>query len=237
MNEEGEAPPKEAPFRESPRLGPLRALGWLFVFGLVAGGVLVGALAYRMLAPPPEPIETIIRETPDVVRAVQDLARLESARMHMERVVDLRDRGSSLFGLVETEDAILLVAAADVSAGVDLTRMQDGDVVIEPDIQRATIVLPPPEIFEARLDNEHTYVHTRETSALAEPSSQLETRARQEAERTLRTSALDAGLLERARQNAKSTIEVLVRSLGFDEVRVRFSDEPELAAETTETLD
>lgn len=205
----------------------MRALGWLFVFGLIAGGVLVGALAYRMLAPTPEPIETIVRESPDVVRAVQDLARLESARMHMERVVDLRDRGSSLFGLVETEDAILLVAAADVSAGVDLTRMRDGDVIIEPDIHRATIVLPPPEIFDARLDNERTYVHTRETSTLAEASPELETRARQEAERTLRTSATEAGLLNRARQNAKTTIEALVHSLGFDDVRVRFSDEPD----------
>lgn len=234
MSEEG-AEPAPSPDKESPRLGPLRALGWLFVFGLVAGGVLVGALAYRMLAPTPEPVETIIRETPDVVRAVQDLARLESARMHMERVVDLRDRGSSLFGLVETEDAILLVAAADVSAGVDLTRMSDGDVIIEPDLHRATIVLPPPEIFEARLDNEHTYVHTRETSTLAEPSPGLETRARQEAERTLRTSAESAGLLQRARQNAKTTIMALVRSLGFDEVEVRFSDEPSTGS--VDTLD
>lgn len=235
MSETGDTDTKPVtpPTQPPARLGPLGALGWLFVFALVAGGVLVGALAYRMLAPTPEPIETIVRETPDVVRAVQDLARLESARMHMERVVDLRDRGSSLFGLVETEDAILLVAAADVSAGVDLTRMHDGDVVIEPDVHRATIVLPPPEIFDARLDNEHTYVHTRETSALAEASPELETRARQEAERTLRTSAMEAGLLERARRNAKTTIEVLVRSLGFDEVHVSFSDEePGDAAET-----
>lgn len=215
---------------DSPRLGPLRALGWLFVVGLLSAGLLVGALLYRLLAPEPEPVThvEVLRESPDVIVAVRDLARLETARFHMERVIDLRDRQSTLFGLVTAEDAILLVAAAEVSAGVDLTRMSDGDIVLEEREGRrsAHITLPAPEVFDAHLDTERTYVHTRDTDALAQRGDHLETRARQEAARSLRASALEAGILTRARDNAASTIRTLVEALGYDEVGIDFADAP-----------
>lgn len=168
---------------------------------------------------------TVVRPTPDVIVAVRDLARLESAQYQVERVIDLRDRQQRLFGLVEAEDAILLVASGEVSAGVDLTKLQDGDVVVDPEAGTARITLPPPEILTTRLDNDRTYVHTRETDALARRSETLETRARQEAERTLRDSAIEGGILDRAARNAQQTVLVLVRSLGYDDVQVRIRSE------------
>ncbi|MCB9602399.1 MAG: DUF4230 domain-containing protein [Sandaracinus sp.] len=212
----------------SEKIGPLRAIGWLFAFGLLAAGLLVGALLYRLLAPPPEAPATVetVRSGAATVTAIRDLARLQTATFHMERVIDLQQRQQALFGLVEVQDAILLVAAAEVSAGVDLTQMRDGDVTIEPDARRATIVLPAPEIFDARLDNERTYVHTRQTDTLARRSDTLETRARRAAEDDLERAAVDAGILERARENARAAITTLVRALGYDEVEVRFADQP-----------
>lgn len=168
---------------------------------------------------------TVVRPTPQVVVAVRDLARLESAEYHMERVIDLKDQQRHVFGLIESEDAILLIASGEVSAGVDLTRMQDGDVVVDPDARTARIVLPEPEVLSTRLDSERTYVHHRSTDALARRSETLETRARQEAERTLRDAAVEAGILDRARDNARETVTVLVRSLGYDDVQVTFASD------------
>ncbi len=219
---------KDGSSRRRRGLGALQALGWVFVFGLLSVGVLVGAVAYRLLgatSQPPERIVETVRTGPNVVVAVRDLARLETASYHVERVIDLRQQ-QRVFGLVEAEDALLLVAAGDVAAGIDLTRMEDGDVVIEPEAGRATITLPPPEVFDARLDNDRTYVHTRETSLLARRDAHLETRARREAERTLRQSALEAGILDRARTNAATAIGSLVRSLGYDHVEIRWKDAP-----------
>ena len=173
----------------------------------------------------PPATTTVVRPTPQVVVAVRDLARLESAEFHMERVIDLEDRQTRFFGLVEADDAILLIASGDVTAGVDLTRMQDGDVVVDPDARIARITLPEPEILRTSLDNERTYVHHRSTDALAERSETLETRARQEAERTLHDAALEAGILDRARDNARRTVTTLVTSLGYDDVQVRFASE------------
>jgi hypothetical protein len=172
-----------------------------------------------------EPPATDGRSSAAVVVAVRDLARLESASYHMERVIDLRSRETRFMGLVEAEDAVLLVAAADVTAGVDLTEMRDGDVEVDLETGEAVVVLSPPRVLSTSLDNERTFVHTRRTDLLAKRDEGLESRARRKAERTLRDAALEAGILERAQRNAAATVEALVSSLGYDRVEVRFRDE------------
>lgn len=196
---------------------------------LVAASLTVASSAalctHRVLNPvPPEPepesVE-IVRPTPSVVTALRDLARLESAEAHVERVVDLRDRQSVFFGTVDADDAILLVAAGDIVAGVDLSQLPDDAIEADITAHRVRIRLPPAQVFSARLDNQRTYVHTRTTDVLARRSQTLETRARQEAERTLQAAALEGGLLTRADRNAARTVESLVRSLGYTDVDVQ----------------
>lgn len=203
---------------------------WMIVLVVAVACVGGGAASWlgSLLRPAPEPAETlVVRPTADVVVAVRDLARLESSSYHVERVIDLTSEQARFGGLLHAEDSILLVAAADVVAGVDLAQMHDGDVVIEPEARRATITLPPVEILSARLDNDRTYVHRRETDLLARRNDSLETEARREAERTLRQAALDAGILERSERNAARTVEALVRSLGYEHVEVRFREREE----------
>jgi len=185
------------------------------------------------LLPPMTSSVTVVRPTPDVLVAVRDLARLESASFHMERVIDLSDKQSKLWGMVTTEDAILLVAVAEVTAGVDLQKLTAADVVVDPARRTARIELPAPEVLHAALDNDKTYVHSRKTGTLADRHENLESRARKEAERTLIESARQAGLLNRASDNARRTVEALVHSLGYDKVEVSVrsaNDAPAAAA-------
>ena len=190
-------------------------------------GLFSALFALKTCSAPPTPLippisssVTVVRPTPDVLVAVRDLARLESASFHMERVIDLSDKQSKLWGMLNTEDAILLVAVAEVTGGVDLQKLAAADVVVDPVARSARINLPAPEVLHAALDNDKTYVHSRKTGTLAERRDNLETRARQEAERTLVESARQAGLLKRSGDNAKRTVEALVHSLGYDRVEV-----------------
>src|SRR3954454_7510000 len=137
---------------------------------MLGAGLLAGVLATKSCAPPSLPVipplsssVTIVHPTPNVLVAVKDLARLESASFHMERVIDLSDKQSHLFGLVQSEDAILLVAVADVSAGVDLQQLKADDIELDAPEKSVTITLPAPEVFHAELDNSKTYVHKRHT--------------------------------------------------------------------------
>jgi len=166
--------------------------------------------------------ETTVRPQPSVVTAVRDLSRLETTSFHIERVIDLSEKQSRFWGWVESKDAILLVAAADITAGVDLSKLRDEDVRADPVQRTVKLTLPPPEILTTDLDNERTYVHTRNTDVLAVRKEDLESRARQEAEASLRDAALDGGILDRAKVSAEKSIEALLRSFGYEEVEIRW---------------
>ena len=168
--------------------------------------------------------QSLVLPLPSVLLAVRDLARLESVSFHMERVLDLTETQSRLFGLIESKDAILLVAVADVNAGVDLEKLVATDIEVDPRTRRVRVRLPAPEIFHVVFDQERTYVHTRNTDLLARRKENLETRARNEAERSLVDAAREAGILLRAGENARRVIEGLVRSLGYDAVVVTLPD-------------
>lgn len=201
---------------------------WL-IAAIVGGAGLVGLSVGLLLprAPPKFPSlpplsssVSVLRPTPEVVTAVRALARLETTAFHMERVIDLKDQQSRLFGLVSGEDAILLVAVADVTAGVDLGQVGPADVEVSPDRKRVRIQLPRAVVLQTVLDSEHTYVHTRRTDLLARRNDTLETNARNEAERTLTQAALSAGILDKADDQARRVIRELVTALGFSEVEV-----------------
>ena len=190
----------------------MRAARLLALAALIA----LGVVAVLRLAPGGD----ALRSTPSVVVAVRDLARLETVEYHVERVIDLRDRQSLLFGLIHTQDAILFVAVGEVVAGVDLSELGEADVVADRDHATATITLPAARVLSTRLDNDKSWVFARTTDALAQRKEDLETRARQEAERTLAEQALSSGILDRARTNAEHTVAALVRSLGYTSVTV-----------------
>ena len=165
---------------------------------------------------------THVRPQPGVVVAVREMSRLQTTTYHMERVIDLSEEQNRFWGFLKTKDAILLVAAADVTAGVDLSKLREDDVRTDAERRTVRITLPPPEILSTTLDNEHTYVHTRETELLAVRQEDLESRARQEAESSLRDAALDAGILERAKEGAARAIEALLTASGYETIEIRW---------------
>jgi HSP20 family molecular chaperone IbpA len=218
-------PPTAAPPAARSRAGGcLPLVGMLGVGALVLVTAVVGVVGGRFMAAPAPPLTTVVNAGPPVIVAVRSLARLETAEFHMERVIDLRQKQEHLMGLVDSQDAILLVAAARVSAGIDLQGVNDDAIDLDQETKSVTIRLPAPEVFDAALDEERTYVHSRSTDLLAERSEQLETEARQAAARRLQEAAVEAGLLRIARDNAKSTVTSLLHSLGFEHVEIIFEE-------------
>lgn len=190
------------------------------LLGALGGGF---AIAGALSEPPKERIVEVRVGAP-VLESVRELARLETVSFHMERVIELKDEQRPAFGLLKAEDAILLVAAADVSAGVDLKGLAAEDVEVDRDARRVKLRLPAPSIFGVSLDEEHTYVHSRTTDLLAKRKLDLEGQARRLAVEDLEEAAKKAGILKRAESGAQRTLESLLRSLGYEQIEIEFAE-------------
>jgi hypothetical protein len=156
--------------------------------------------------------------TPTLLVATKDLSRLQTSELHVEKVVDLTDKQEALFGMVQGTDNVLLVAVGEVAIGVDLGKLADGDVTLDPKSKAAHFRLPAPEIFSSRLDENATYVYSRQTSMFAKRNEQLETRARQEAQNTIRKQADTEESKSRAKGQAEKILRQLATGLGASSV-------------------
>jgi hypothetical protein len=158
-----------------------------------------------------------------VVLAVHDIAKLEATSFHVEKVVEASDEQSHMWGLVQAKDSVLLVAVGDVVAGVDLGKVRDEDVHVDPATHSLHIRLPAPEITSSTLDERATRVYSRSTDLFAQRNEQLEGDARRRAEEQMKKLAIEGGILERARTSADRTLRALFRSLGYTSVDVEWT--------------
>ncbi|CAN5452759.1 hypothetical protein BH09MYX1_BH09MYX1_57500 [soil metagenome] len=209
------------PFVRSPRkhLAGFAGAGVLLVamFAYVIGRVTAAPVA---LLPPPTTTTITVASSPNVLVAVRDLKRLETESYHFERVVDMTRTESHLYGVIEAKDRLLLVAAGDVSAGVDLSELRESDVTVNWEARSVKITLPAAQIFHSEIDEEKTHVHERTTDLIAHRDEKLEGDARALAQQEMTKAAKDAHILDRAGDAAKRTVEQLLKSLGFTSVVV-----------------
>lgn len=164
-----------------------------------------------------------IRDWGGAIQQMKNLNRLETQRFSIERVVEASTaRGDALDMFLG--ERLLLIASGDVVAGVDLSKLTDRDVIISPDGASVTLTLPASEIFSARLDNERTRVYDRQTRLITQltggQNPNLETQARQEAERQILAAACENGIMQRAAEEAKRSMEQFLRLLEFENVTV-----------------
>ncbi len=164
----------------------------------------------RVLHPTP----TVLPDPVTIIHRVNALARLETIQYSVEKVITA-ETGQGPFGFL-FGDRLLLVAHGMVIAGVDLSKLQAGDVELR--AAGLHVRLPEPEIFVATLDNAQTYVYDRETGVLTKGDIHLETAARQAAEEEIEKAALTDGILDQARANAEKALERLLREFGYSEV-------------------
>lgn len=214
----------------------LRQLSYLFVIILlIACSFLMVTVAQtlRQTQKTTQPISDLMQQLfieatpvilPDpviIVHEINELARLETASMELEKVIRAERDQDLLWGALG--ETLIFVAYGEVIAGVDLAKMQPADMqVIDPDT--VMVYLPDAEIFVATLNNQRSYVANRDTGILTNSDPTLETQVRQAAEQEILEAALEAGILGRANQNAESYMKTFLTNLGFE--NVIFTDAP-----------
>ena len=157
-------------------------------------------------------------DQPTVVRQIQQLQRLETVSFTMDKIIS-GEHDSPYLPKFLVSDRLLLVVHGEVIGGVDLSKLEPADVVVQG--QSISLRLPQAQILVTRLDNEQTRVYSRDTGLFSSPDPNLESEVRQEAERQLQEAAMQGNILKTADGNARSTISSLLQGLGFKKVDFR----------------
>jgi Protein of unknown function (DUF4230) len=157
-------PPRE------PEPPPRRSAPWGLIAIVVAIFFLVGARDWLpdLIPSLPNPFaeETVDRSGPAVLQSIRDLRELRASSAHYEVVVDLeKDTAlpSQLLG-----ERTLFLAAGDVDALVDFSRLDAEHVQVSGDRRTATVTLPQPRLSEPDLDLDRSHVFDRDQGVFNE---------------------------------------------------------------------
>jgi hypothetical protein len=160
------------------------------------------------------PTPTIIPDPITYIYEIRALARLETIQYSVEKVITAEQNQGTfdfLFG-----DRMLFVAHGTVIAGIDMEKIQPGDMQLADGI--LNVRLPAAEVFIATIDNQKSYVYTRETGILSKQAVDLETLARQSAEQEIMKAAVEDGILQQAQVNAETFLLKFFNALGYKTV-------------------
>jgi hypothetical protein len=150
-------------------------------------------------------------DTDTVVEQIQTLSDLVTVKYVVEKVVVLDDL--KWYG----ENRVLLLAHGVVKAGIDLKRLQPGDVKVSG--KTIYIHLPPPELTDAYLDDQKSKVIDHTTGLLRDFDKDLEQTAREEAVLDIRRAAINNGILDDANQRAQLELALFLHQAGYDNVK------------------
>ena len=190
----------------------LKTLGMMaLIFLIFATGAWLG---FKLLARHGGPQ---MENTTTVVQQIQTLADLVTVKYVMQKVViETAPPDTTLGQFFQGENRLLLLAQGNVKAGINLKRLQPGDVTISG--KKIIIHLPLAEITDAYLDEKQTKVIDWQRGFMRSFDKDLETSARQAAVDDIRRSARDAGILRDAAERARLELAVFLNRAGYEQV-------------------
>ena len=160
------------------------------------------------------PTPTIIPDPVTIINEVQSLARLETIRYTVEKVVTAEvNQGvlGPLFG-----DRLLFVAHGYVIAGIYMSKIKPEDLWLAGEM--LNVRLPKTEVLVATLDNYKSYVYDRVTGLFTQGDPTLETQVRQVAEQEILKAATEEGILDQATTNAQTYLRWFFETLGYKQI-------------------
>jgi hypothetical protein len=153
------------------------------------------------------------------VEKMQALARLTTTRFNFSRIVtgqqDMPTVLSALYG-----DGLVMVAVGHIDAGISVDQMTQDDIVYSEDPPTLTVTLPDPTLQNCFLDEQQSYVVSRQTGIFASPMRNLESATRLYALRQYRDQALEDGILDQARTEIRNVMENFLEIVVGEDVTI-----------------
>ncbi|GAA4559067.1 DUF4230 domain-containing protein [Streptomyces collinus] len=171
--------------------------------------------------------ETHDRSGPALLKSIQDISRYDAASGNFQVVVDL-EKDAKLLPDAIRGTRTLYVGAGTVDAYVDLGKIGENDVKVNGDRTSATLRLPHARLGKPALDPDRSYAVSKQRGLfdrlgdLFSDNPNGEQAVQKLAVRHIGDAAKESELTARAESNTTGMLEGLLRSLGFEEVRVTY---------------
>jgi len=182
-----------------------------FLLG-IAVGVIV-CLFFLKKIKPTDKEEQNVTSHQVTLEKVEALGKLELVRMNIKDVIEHK----FIRQWLPNASALLIISGEAVGC-IDLQKIQPEDIVIKKDTLE--IKLPAPELCYFKIDHENSKVY--ETKYDYFTGINLVDSAFKEAEKQLRITVLESGILDRTKENAITILKPFFEGLGFKHVEISF---------------
>ena len=162
------------------------------------------------------PTPTIIVDPITHINEIRALAHLETIQYNMQQVVEYDDNaGGDSFGFLFSTK-YLVVIHGTVIAGIDMGKIQPGDMRLAGDV--LYVRLPPAEILITALDESKSEIYTPEQGLMADPDPNIILYALQAGKDKILSAALEDGILTQGQANAETYLLKFFTALGYKTV-------------------
>lgn len=170
-----------------------------------------------------------------IVQKIQNIAKLETVEMTIQRdlTIELDAGGLSFFGTEVFNDKATTEYAVTgtVIAGIDLSGLNNDQVILENESKKLTLTLPASQILAISINEDKTKITKQDFSALfniknlsparrQEMQDIMQRQALKQSREALRDGACSDNILAKASDNAKETIKNLFLFADIEEVVV-----------------
>jgi len=188
--------------------------------------------------------ETIVKyDKVAIIEKVQSQNKLQTASQTIQRDVNITlDLGEfQIFGLtiLENQKTQTVAITGEVVAGLDLSKIDESDIIIDQDKKTLTIILPESEIFGVNILEDKTRVLREDATQLFNLKTSISSDLRRDVNDTFqrqvikqaKLSLTDAscqnGILVQANENGNENLENLFQNFEFEEVIIQTNNPQE----------
>jgi len=168
------------------------------------------------------------RSGPAVLTAMRDLSEYHAAAGQYQVIIDIQQDAKFLPDAIKGKRTIFL-AIGSVDAYVDFRKLGDDAVSVSSDRKSVSITLPRAQLStpnvdpnESRVLNQDLGLIDRLGNLFSDQPNPQNQQMYQLAQQRLADAARQVGLQKRAEDNTRTTLDKLMRSLGFTTVNITF---------------
>lgn len=215
----------------------LNFFGWLLILTLVLVSVVTLVSVWLMSSTARDlfnlDTQTTIVTSQAVVESIKQVNKQILVEHYNTVDIDYTEAPQGWLRLLGIDQSFVLLLKGRVPAGFDLSQLQTSDVWISSDGKRIQLVLPPPEIFvdNVNIDFEHSRILAQRDTCpdfLCQDSLNVfKEQMLPEGRQLLMAASERSGILAQVANDGIRYYEGLLKSLGFEEVKVIVREEVE----------